>query len=154
MSRKAVVSVNRNAIAGILFIGFGALFGIYSLSYRIGTVLRMGPGLFPLAISLLLVFLGLAVFVRAIVRRRSEEIPGTLRPMFMISVAVIVFAASINRLGLIGSIITLVLLSGLGSKPFQAGRLLALGAPLAAVCSVLFVYFLGIPLRVFPNLGN
>jgi hypothetical protein len=154
MSGKSVFSVNRDAFAGAFFVLFGVLFGIYSLSYRMGTMLQMGPGFLPLVLSALLVLLGLTVLVRAIIVRNIDRVSFALRPMLTISLSVIVFALSIDKLGLFVSVFFLVVLSGLAIQPFRAGRLVGLGVALALICSLLFVHFLNLPFRIIPNLGS
>jgi hypothetical protein len=155
MPTKRVLPINRDAAAGILFIAIGIFFGIYSICYQIGTLLRMGPGFFPFVLSILVVLLGLIILIRAIFVPRLHEISvGTVRPVLAISISILAFAAMVNYIGLFVSIITLVLLSRFAAKPFNAGRTLTLGVVLAIACSVLFVHLIGIPIRVFPYLGN
>jgi hypothetical protein len=155
MPARRVVSINRDAAAGILFIAFGIFFGIYSIFYRLGTLLRMGPGFFPLVLSILVLLLGLIILIRALYVPRSHEISvGSIRPVLTISISILAFAAMVNYFGLFISITTLVLLSRCAAQPFNAGRTLILGVALAVACSVLFVHLLGIPIRVFPYMGN
>ena len=55
-----------DALAGLLFIAFGLLFGVQALGLELGTAFRMGPGYFPLVLSGILILLGLAIVASAI----------------------------------------------------------------------------------------
>ena len=155
MPAKKVLPINRDAAAGILFIAVGIFFGIYSISYKMGTLLGMGPGFFPFALSILVVLLGLIILIRAMLLPRLQEISvKTVQPVIAISISILAFAAMVNDFGLFASIIILVLLSRFAAKPLEIGRTLTLGLILAVACSVLFVHLLGIPIRIFPSLGN
>ena len=55
--KRAVTDI----LAGLIFVAFGLAFAITSLSYELGTPLRMGPGYFPLALGGILVLLGLLI---------------------------------------------------------------------------------------------
>lgn len=49
-------------LAGLMFIGFGLIFGLTSwFDLDLGTARRMGPGYFPLLLAGVLVFLGLLI---------------------------------------------------------------------------------------------
>jgi hypothetical protein len=54
-------------VAGVIFIGFGLAFGIAASRYDVGSLLRMGPGYFPLVVAVLLVVLGVVIAVKAYV---------------------------------------------------------------------------------------
>ncbi|MCM3695327.1 tripartite tricarboxylate transporter TctB family protein [Microbacterium oleivorans] len=56
-----------------MFAGIGAAFAVSSFAYDIGTPLAMGPAAFPLGVAVLLIMLGVAVIVRAVVAPSREE---------------------------------------------------------------------------------
>jgi hypothetical protein len=53
-----------NLYSGISFFVIGIIFGVSSLSYEIGTINDMGPGFYPLMISLVLIFLSLILILK------------------------------------------------------------------------------------------
>ena len=55
----------KDLLAGLIFIGFGLAFGYTSLTYEVGTALRMGPGYFPLILSLVILLLGVIIAARS-----------------------------------------------------------------------------------------
>ena len=50
--------------AGLVFIAIAAAFAWAALDVRMGTLLRMGPGYFPLVLSVLLAALGALMLLR------------------------------------------------------------------------------------------
>lgn len=52
-------------ISGILWLIVGFLLSIWSLSYRIGSIINPGPGFLPLGLGLLLIFLSLILLWQA-----------------------------------------------------------------------------------------
>ena len=67
--KRAVTDI----LAGLIFVAFGLAFATTSLSYEIGTPLRMGPGYFPLALGGILVFLGLLIVGKGFLSSSSAE---------------------------------------------------------------------------------
>ena len=67
----------KDILAGGVFIALGLAFGIGSLSYDIGTPLRMGPGYVPLVLGGLLAALGAAIVVEAFSVRKLIDIPSS-----------------------------------------------------------------------------
>jgi hypothetical protein len=55
---------NRDLISGILAIIIGSIFAAVSLTYEIGTATNIGPGYYPLLLSMLLVVLGFILLVK------------------------------------------------------------------------------------------
>ena len=52
-------------ISGIFWLIVGLLLSIWSLSYRIGSIINPGPGFWPLGLGLLLIFLSLILLWQA-----------------------------------------------------------------------------------------
>jgi len=57
----------RDFNAGLMFLAIGLGFGMYSLEYSLGTATRMGPGYFPLMLSIIVGVLGLIVLVMSFI---------------------------------------------------------------------------------------
>jgi hypothetical protein len=144
-----------DALAGVLFILFGLLFGVQSLGLEIGTAFRMGPGYFPLVLSGLLILLGLAILVRSVHDRGSEGI-GTLawRGAFFILPAPIFFGLTVRGLGFVPAIFLTTLVAALASFRMRLLWALALAAGVTVFATLVFSYGLGLPFRRFgPWLG-
>jgi putative tricarboxylic transport membrane protein len=124
----------RNFIVGLIFIGLALLFGISSLRLNLGTAGQMGPGYFPLVLSIALLLLGIAVVTIGL-RKDGERPEGTnVRGVILVAIAVIVFAMGIRPIGLVPTVIASSLLFSLASREFRplssvvAALVLALGS--------------------------
>lgn len=139
-----------DALAGLVFILFGLLFGVQSLGLEIGTTFRMGPGYFPLVLSGLLMLLGLLIIASAIHDRGSEGI-GALawRGVFFILPAPIFFGLTIRGLGFVPAIFLTTLIAGLASLKMRLHWALLLAAGVTIFATVVFSYGLGLPFRRF-----
>lgn len=140
---------------GLFFLVTGSLFAWGSLSYKIGTAMRMGPGYFPLVLGALLAVIGLFLAARNarvdLTREESQLIEKPcLRSLLLIGVAMLVFAFSLQSLGLIVATVGLVVVSGIASQAFCWKEIGVLSTSLAAFASIVFSWALGLPLQVFP----
>lgn len=139
-----------DALAGLLFIAFGLLFGVQSLGLEIGTAFRMGPGYFPLVLSGILILLGILIVASAIHDRGSEGI-GTLawRGVLFILPAPIFFGLTVRGLGFVPAIFLTTLIAALASFKMRLHWALLLAAGVTLFATVVFSYGLGLPFRRF-----
>lgn len=139
-----------DALAGLIFILFGLLFGVQSLGLEIGTAFRMGPGYFPLVLSALLILLGMAIVARSVHDRGSEGI-GALawRGVFFILPAPIFFGLTVRGLGFVPAIFMTTLIAALASFKMRLQWALLLAACVTVFATVVFSYGLGLPFRRF-----
>jgi hypothetical protein len=56
--------MSKDTISGLLTILVGILFALVSWTYNIGTATNMGPGYYPLLLSILLVALGFLLLAK------------------------------------------------------------------------------------------
>lgn len=66
--------VNKEKFSGIFIASVGLYFLIYSLEYSIGSFSNMGPALFPLIMSCILLVLGSVIFLRGLIIKELVEI--------------------------------------------------------------------------------
>ena len=139
-----------DALAGLLFIAFGLLFGVQALGLEIGTAFRMGPGYFPLVLSGILILLGLLIIASAIHDRGSEGI-GTLawRGVLFILPAPIFFGLTVRGLGFVPAIFLTTLIAALASLKMRLHWALLLAAGVTVFATLVFSYGLGRPYRRF-----
>jgi hypothetical protein len=138
---------------GLSFGGFGLVVAVYAAThYSVGTAIRMGPGYFPTAIGALVALLGLALLVSSL-RVEGPRLPRLpLRPIVLILASSIAFGYLLKPLGLVVSTILLVLVSAAGGHEFRLREALALAAGLALFSIAVFVYGLGLPFPLWPEL--
>ncbi|MCU0899478.1 MAG: tripartite tricarboxylate transporter TctB family protein [Cypionkella sp.] len=139
-----------DALAGLVFILFGLLFGIQSLGLDIGTAFRMGPGYFPLVLSGLLLLLGLLIIAKSIRSPGTDGI-GTLafRGVLFILPAPIFFGLTVRGLGFVPAIFLTTLIAALASFKMRLHWAVLLAAGVTAFATVVFSYGLGLPFRRF-----
>jgi hypothetical protein len=141
----------RDFFAGCLFLTFGLAFLIFAQDIQLGSARRMGPGYFPLVLSLLLVAIGAAVMVRAFLAAGPGIGDVAGRAMLLVTVAVVLFGLLVRDAGLAAATAVLVLVSALASRQVRWLQTVALAVALAAFCVLVFVKGLGLP---FPMLGT
>jgi Tripartite tricarboxylate transporter TctB family len=139
-----------DAAAGLLFIGFGLLFGVQALGLELGTAFRMGPGYFPLVLAGVLILLGLAIVASAVHDRGGEGV-GTLawRGVLFILTAPIFFGLTVRGLGFVPAIFLTTLIAALASLKMRLHWALLLAAGVTVFATLVFSYGLGLPFRRF-----
>ena len=136
--KRAVTDI----LAGLIFVAFGLAFGITSLSYELGTPLRMGPGYFPLALGGILVLLGLLIMGKGFISGSgAEERLGSIpwRALVLIVAAVLFFGLTVRGLGLVPATAVTALLTALASSRTGILAAVAIAAGLTALCVLVFV---------------
>ncbi|MGK6317543.1 tripartite tricarboxylate transporter TctB family protein [Neorhizobium sp. DT-125] len=133
--------------AGVAYVCLGAGFALVARDYSFGTAVRMGPGYFPTVLGGLLACVGLVSIARGLTRQGQALEPFAWRPVFFISLSLILFALFLSGGGLIFALAVLLLVAPAASAFFRytvGGTLAALA--LIAFCAVVFVEALGLPL--------
>jgi len=139
--------------AGLMFtlIGLGVAYA--ASTYQMGTAARMGPGYFPFWLGAVLAVLGAVVVLGSIGVRSAEdklERPS-LKSLTAIIVAIVLFGALLDVLGLVAALFVLVILSSLASHQFSRKTTAITAVVLAVGCSGIFIYGLELPLRLWPS---
>jgi hypothetical protein len=135
---------------GALFVAIGLFFGLYAYGkITMGTPARMGPGFFPVALSILLVALGLAICVQALRAAPSAMALVPWRALVLVLAAPVFFGLMIDRLGFAPTVAVTALIAAFASRDTGWRRALVIAAGLTALCVTIFIYGLGIPLRLF-----
>ncbi|MGA7490477.1 MAG: tripartite tricarboxylate transporter TctB family protein [Xanthobacteraceae bacterium] len=138
--------------SGVMFCGFAAVALLAARGYSLGTAGKMGPGYFPLLLGGVLAGLGALLIARSIVVAGEPLARFHLLPLAIVVLAVCLFGAMIEPLGLVVSLAVLTLLSAAAGRPFRPLEAAALTAALIVVSVGIFVYALGLPLNIWPSL--
>jgi hypothetical protein len=136
----------RDVIGGALLLLLGASVALYSgTHYNHGTLAQMGPGTVPSALGALLAVLGGIILVPALFR--SGDLP-VVNPRAFAGVFASLgsFALSIERIGLVGAVALMIAILSLGDPRLTIKRAIVIAAVLSTICTLVFVYGLGIPL--------
>jgi hypothetical protein len=139
----------KDFLCGLLLLAIAGVFAVGLFELPIGTAFRMGPGYFPLVLTLLLSGLGIAILLNGF-RGAGEPIgPVPWRALLTITIAIVVFGATLRGLGLVLALAAAVLISTLAARPWQPLAAFATTVALVAGCVAIFTFGLGLPLSLF-----
>jgi hypothetical protein len=138
-----------DALAGLLFTGFGLFFGVQSSSLELGTAVRMGPGYFPLLLSGILTLLGLAILASAVNKAGGEPGAYAWRGMIFILPAPVFFGLTVQGLGFVPSIFLTTIIAAMASLKMKLPAALLLALAVTLFSTLVFSYGLGLPFRRF-----
>lgn len=138
----------RDMIGGLLLICIGGFAIIYSLaSLRIGSISRMGPGMIPMLLGIILASLGLAISLPAFFR--SGEMPKIeTRSLFAVIVAMLAFALLLRPFGIVPAVIALTVIASQADAKLSPLGLAITAICLTATAVLVFKVGLGIPLAL------
>jgi hypothetical protein len=134
--------------SGLMFAGFGVLALIMGSNLAIGTAVRMGPGYVPRMLSYILIALGIAIIVRAVISPSDSIERFRFKPITMITIGVVVFALLFESAGLAPALVCLIFLSALGGEEFKIVETTLACIVLIALCIVIFKLGLGMNIYI------
>lgn len=140
--------------AGLLLMAAAAFFGWQVLDLEIGTSLRMGPGYFPMVLSILLFILGALVALKSAGRAGEPFGRISWRGMAFILPAPVFFGLTVRGLGFVPALFITTLIAAQASVRMRPLPALVLAVVVTALSTLIFSYGLGLPFRRFgPWLG-
>ena len=146
----------RDVIAGAVLVAFGLWFAWYALAhYGRGTVAKVGEGMFPAGLGILLAILGSIVAFSALLRQRAKSELSVRAPLFVL-LGIAGFALLVKPFGMIPAIVALVVLSCLANtheKKASPVAIFVMCGVLSLLCFLIFRVGLGLmfPLFDWPN---
>ncbi|MCO5161039.1 MAG: tripartite tricarboxylate transporter TctB family protein [Mesorhizobium sp.] len=141
------MKATQDAALGVFFAAIGIAAGAIALTYPFGTPSRMGPGFFPVIISVLMTLTGMAVLLRAYRAGSPAVEPVTWRAVVIIPLMIAAFGLLVDGLGLPLAVLLLVVGTAAASVKFELSWKAAAGAAaFSAICALLFVKVLGLPI--------
>jgi hypothetical protein len=147
---KASDVSSKDLVAGLVFITIGMAFLWVGLDYHVGTARQMGPGFFPVALSVLLTGLGVAIALKALAAGRNPIVGVNFRGMGFVIGATAGFGLLIRPAGMLIAVFVLTAVGAIASSQFRASTSVLLATGLSVFCIVVFNWGLGMP---FPVLG-
>jgi hypothetical protein len=153
--------VQRDYYAGGLISLVGAFVALNALNYQIGSLTRMGPGMFPLVLGILLAALGVLIAVNA------GEVEGDsldhladdaspypdIRGGVAIVVGMIAFIFLTQTIGFVAGTFTCVFLAAIGDRQSTWIGSLVLSAVVTVIGVLVFIYGLKMNLPLFQLQG-
>ena len=141
----------RDFWAGLMFIGFGLFFALWAWKfYQMGSAVRMGPAYFPTVLGGLLVFLGLLVLIESFAMDGPPVPQFKFRPLFLISLACVLYGYLMKPLGLVGATAALVYVCAFGGHEFKWREVSVLFVLLIVFSVLVFVKGLTLPFPLWP----
>ena len=134
----------------------GLVIAVVAISdYRLGTLLRAGPGMFPAIIGVILSLLGGAIAVKGTLQREdstARDDPPTetleLRALIVILASIGIFGLLVDNFGLLPAILAQILVAAFAEKKVRLGHTLILAPILAIVAILIFQVLLGVPFDI------
>jgi hypothetical protein len=142
--------MNRNLVfAGVFLVisiamGLNAYFGM-----KVGTMRVMGPGFFPVMLSVLLGFLSILVGLSALPADAPKIKFARPRSIVLVIIAPLIFAATIRWLGLVLAVFLTTFVVSFASRHSTIVRSLVLAVGFTVFCVLLFSYLLNLPIALW-----
>jgi hypothetical protein len=142
----------QDLLAGLLFLAIasGALWVAWD--YPTGSAVRMSSGYVPRLLCLLLAVIGVFVALRSFVIEGPALTAVRPRPLLLITAAVVVFAFSIQTLGLVLATALITVIGGFASPQVRIVEMIAAAAVLAVMTTAIFIWGIGLPIPIWPEL--
>ena len=138
----------RDIVGGAVLVVTGlGLSGHAYANYDLGTINRMGPGMFPAVLGLVLAAFGVMQSVPAFFRQGTIPDIRVWSPLFVLG-GIAAFAAMIRPFGLLPAIVVLVAISSCAELKFRPVGLLVLTVSLCVMSWLIVRVGLGVPLAM------
>lgn len=140
----------QDLLCGLMFMGIGFLGLWVGRDYPMGSPVRLGTGVFPYILCWGLVIIGATVFVKGLIVPGESMGRWAWRPVLLIGLAAVSFGVLIEPAGLIISMVVLMGLGALAGEGHTVRQFSIFATILIALAVAMFVYGLGMPIKVFP----
>ena len=136
-------------IGGLFLTALGLFFVIYAQRYSMGTLNRMGPAYFPIALGGVLAFLGLLIAVPAWFRAGvGPEV--SWKTLFIVIGSVVLFGATLQTMGLVFACMTTLLVASLADNDISWRERAILMVSVPPIIYLIFIFGLGMTVPVWP----
>ena len=144
------MAISRNLWVGLFFVLVGVVFAAMALTkLPIGTAAQMGPGYYPILLSIILIGLGTAI---AFGFGGESEDPGeiiSLRGFLLVAGAPVIFALTIRTLGFLPATFLAVFAASLADRSATLVQALVTAIGLTVFCVAVFIYGIEMPYPLF-----
>jgi hypothetical protein len=133
----------------MVLLGLGVI--LQASTYKMGTLTRMGPGYFPVALGVILVLLGTAIAFSARFATFGQEkrLPPEWRGWFCIGISIVAFVVLGKYGGLLPASFAIAFISALGDRNNTVRSALVLAVAVVVVAVVVFWWALQMQFQLF-----
>lgn len=139
--RQEMVAGGSVVLLALLVIGISA-------SYPLGTLGRMGPGMFPLVCGIILLLIGAGIVLQGMRAGEGAFEPLSLRPIVAVFAGLILWALLAPSTGLVPATVALVVATSLAQPGASWIGIAVTSVLLSAMGAAIFIYGLGIRLSI------
>jgi Tripartite tricarboxylate transporter TctB family len=142
----------RDYYGGALIVLLGALVTYQASRYNIGTLSRMGPGLYPVMLGVALMITGASIAFTASADGENEKAAGRQpqwRGWLCITSGIVAFVIAGTYAGLLPATLLLVFISALGDRKNTLKSAIILSLIMAVVSVTVFWWALSLQLPLF-----
>lgn len=144
------MNVRKDLTSGCIFLATAAIFGVAAAGYDLGTLGRVGPGLFPLILCAILAVLGLAVIAGGLREGAAPMGYFPWRAIILIVGSPLLFVACMAAgVGLVPAAAVLAFVGSFASHTMTLRRAVLSALGLALVTWLVFILGLGITVPAF-----
>lgn len=142
-------------LPGAIVVLIGAAIAVVASSYPLGTLLRPGPGFFPMVVGVILSLLGLGVLTEARsadpnpARETEAQAPFPWRAVICTCAAVLIFALTVERIGFVPASCLLIAITAFAEPERSWASLALIAVFMALFGTLIFIWGLGLPLSPF-----
>ncbi|WP_417263487.1 tripartite tricarboxylate transporter TctB family protein [Celeribacter sp.] len=138
-------------VGGVLLAAIGLFVVFYTLAhYEIGSLRRMGPGFFPAVLGAALALLGGMVALPALARQ-GDAVQIAWKEGLAVLAAILIFAAGLDRLGLVLVTLTSVLIASLATPDRRVGWRIVLALVVTTLSVAVFSFGLKMTVPLWPG---
>jgi hypothetical protein len=140
---------SRDIAAGLMFVVIGGAFLLDTLlNLDVGRAAQMGPGYFPMALSVFLIGLGVAIGLAGLGSSAPIAFAIPWRAIFFISLGPLVYALTVKPLGFVLAVFMLVFLCALANRSVRMTNAVLLAAGLTLIATLIFKLGLNLPFEL------
>ena len=142
---------HKDYLGGGLMVLLGLGVALQGSTYRMGTLTRMGPGYFPVALGVILTALGLAIAISAkfAIAEQEKQLPPEWRGWFFIGISIVAFVVLGKYGGLLPASFAIAFISALGDRNNTVRSALVLALAVVVVSIVVFWWALQMQFPLF-----
>ena len=140
--------------AGLLMVLLGAGVTLNSTTYNLGTLMHMGPGMFPFMLGIVMTFIGILIFISGLMTPLEDGeriLPESMewRGWICILAGPLMFILFGEYFGMVPATFMCVFVSALGDRTATLKGSAILAAGITIVGAFVFSYVLKVPFPLF-----